>query len=165
MPLIITDTDIDLELFMNNLSLEDSTKERIRNGRIIILPEKVGENYTIYNDTLNLKKYINMTQKDLNVQICMDTKKITTYHLHSGDLWFSTLYFISTEIGLPLIIGIISSYIYDKLKKLKGEAQTIHIKIVIKDKKKNKTKMFSFDGPSEDIKDTFKKIDLNTIFK
>jgi len=85
--------------------------------------------------------------------------------LCSADIWLP-LAFIAHDVGLPLYLNLVSSYIYDRMKgALKGDGNRVHLSAVYKDQKKGVVKQFIFEGDRAALEKAIKRLDLDEFFE
>ena len=92
----------------------------------------------------------------------LDNEDVMVRSLHSADIWLPVIW-ISENIILPFVIGLITSYIYDKIKGRGKEPTTVDVTIQINDKKKGINKSIHYSGDAKTFKEAFDKIDINKL--
>ena len=155
----ITDHDEDQGIFENYKIILDRQGVSIDNmvsADLLVLPAKYDEdNYYFAQETVDFVKFCK--QNDTNIEI-VSPIDIKVRSLHSFDIWMPIIY-IASSVLLPLVVNLISNFIYDKMKGREHEEAEVEVKIVIKNGKKEK--MIQYKGDAKTFKETFDKLDLN----
>ena len=166
----IIDSNITTE---NLLSIDDfntDTKDRIKKSDILLVPllefrEK--KERVFYPETSNFIKFAKKELGKFTIDLCENRGQEKTLDLHYDEILLPII-FVSVEfvrnIGLHILTSLISNYIFYKYsKKSEKDKATIHVQIIINDKKKQKSKKLDYEGPLSGLKQ-FEKIDINKIF-
>lgn len=153
-------TNIDEYIAVTNLS--HNIKDKADISDILVLPKKfTDEKYYYAQETIDFVKFCR-EQDDKHQIGILDNEDVMVRSLHSADIWLPVIW-ISESILLPLVIGLITSYIYDKIKGKGKEPTTVDVTIQINDKKKGINKSIHYNGDATTFKDTFDKIDINKL--
>lgn len=115
----------------------------IQGKRVLLLPSH-GSEAAFYVGSLDTLDYLN--ENGLEADLYSTDEEYKELSLHGADLWLGT--FIFQSIVIPVFCGVISSYIYDKLKA-KPEDK-ISLKFIIEKKDKSSATV-SYDGKVEDV--------------
>lgn len=140
----------------------------LQKAAVIILPEAQAEDGTCLMfrpDTGDVARYLAEGLSGiLSVEIASTDDEYAELALHCAELWLPTLLFVSTNAH-DLAIGVLSSYIYDRIRGYLDRDVRVHSKIYI-DAKKG-TLSITYDGPADSyervMKNAFEKI--NTEYK
>lgn len=111
------------------------TDEALNQFDVLVLPENIEEDEDNYQDTdenVRLAKLLKLnhvkcaTSADLNI-------KSSTIERRSGDIWAGVIW-VTTNVALPLVVGILSNYLYDRIKrdKLEKHPKQITVKFIIR---------------------------------
>ena len=153
-------TNIDEYIDVTNLP--HNIKDKADISDILVLPRKfTDEKYYYAQETIDFVKFCR-EQDDKHLIDILDNEDVMVRSLHSADIWLPVIW-ISESILLPLVIGLITSYIYDKIKGRGKEPTTVDVTIQINDKKKGINKSIHYNGDATTFKDTFDKIDINKL--
>jgi len=130
-----------------NKLAEDSPelRELIVGSNVLILPSREEHN-AFYTGTLDILDHMKESEGDLAIDILSTDDEYRELGLHGADIWLGT--FIVKSIVVPIFVGLITSYIYDKVKAKKDDH--VSIKIIVEDKD-GESKAVSFDGKVEDF--------------
>jgi len=115
----------------------------IQGKSILILPSH-GTDDAFYAGSLDVLDYLNENQ--LNADLFSTDEEYKELSLHGADLWLGT--FIFKSVVIPIFCGVISAYIYDKLKAEPDDK--ISLKFIV-EKKDESSATVSYDGRVEDV--------------
>lgn len=108
-------------------------------------------------DTGDFVKWLKSASPELHIDI-QEARRLV---LHSNDVWMP-LVFLAKDIGLPLYLNLVSSYLYDRFKAaIRGDKARVHLKAEYLDTNSGVVKRFTFEGDHDALKDAIKKFDLN----
>jgi hypothetical protein len=114
------------------------------NGKRVLLLPSHGSEDAFYAGSLDTLDYLN--ENGLEADLYSTDEEYKELSLHGADLWLGT--FIFQSIVIPVFCGVISSYIYDKLKAKPDDK--ISLKFIIEKKDKSSATV-SYDGKVEDV--------------
>lgn len=142
------------------------TKEPDELSGILVLPSPNwrGTSDSVYlPETFNFLKWAKNVQK-IEPRISLaEVENTKVADLRSYDIWLPIVYLFS-DVSLQIYLGIVSSYVYDKLKgALQNEDQKIDIEAYVEDKKKGQIKKFSYHGSYKGFKEVAEKININEL--
>lgn len=163
----IKDCDTSYETLMLRDEFSTDTKERAKLADVLILPDfdiKEDVDRAFQPDTINFYKYAKSTAKNYNIELFENRGEEKILSLHSFDIWLPTIYIVS-NILLPFIINISSTYVSDMMKGRESDEATVHFHLIIEDKNKNKSKSLFYKGPHSSFKENFEKIDINSLWE
>ena len=153
----INETESYLDKYINDSNLQTIAAEKLSKNDIVILPAKYSENeYYFAQETIDFVKFCR-SKSNTGMDILTDGD-IQIRSLHSFDIWLPII-FIASNILLPAVINLVTSFIYDKMKGREHEKVKVNVEIVIKNGKKEK--QIHYDGDAESFKTLMDKIDLN----
>lgn len=131
---------------------ENTNLEHLSNDSNVLILYSNEKHKAFYSGTLDILDFINETE-ELNAEVCSSDEDYIEIALHSADFWIGT--FIIQSIVVPVFVGVITSYIYDKLKANNND--NVSIKIIVENEK-GKSKAVSFEGKVEDFQKAVKAI-------
>ena len=153
------DYTLDEYYMAKNLSME--ARNKINTVDILAMPEKYEDNrFYFAQETINFLKYCKMNEKGYRCDYLADGENIEFLDLHSFDIWMPIIK-ISSIVLLPIVVNLVSCYVYDKLKGRENEASNVHVSFSVK--KDNEEKLIKFDGDVKAFKESFEKIDINKL--
>jgi hypothetical protein len=120
-----------------------SLVSEIQGKSVLILPSHYTAN-TFYRGTLEILDY--MKENQVDVDIFSSDEEYKELSLHGDDFWLGT--FILQSVVIPIFCGVISSYIYDKLKAKPDDK--ISLKFIVEKKDKSSATV-SYEGKVEDV--------------
>lgn len=166
MNLEILDTDLNKKKLISQPEFTEDTKERIKNAEILLIPEPDFRGEKGFPaGTPKFYKYLKKELSDYNIELCENKGGEKLIHRRSGEIWFPIIYIAITQVDLINLLSLIFNYIEGAMTLFKREKGEVHLKIVIADEKKESTKMLQYDGNPDGLSKSFKKIDVNSIFK
>jgi hypothetical protein len=125
---------------------------RNRNGlRLVAEPydDEKGTRLSMSADAGDFRKWLLQEEPSMNVEL--QTPEVLVDR-HSGDIWLGLVY-IGRDIVLPVFLGLITCYLYDKIKgALRGDRSQIHLTVVYTDSKDGTCKKLVFDGDVDSVK-------------
>ena len=154
----IIETEGYLKNYVNAHQIEAVYEQKAKNDEILILPMKYSaDEYYFAQETVSFVKFCRDTSDAPPVDILVDGD-IIVRSLHSFDIWLPVIY-IASNILLPVVVNLVSNFIYDKMKGREHEDANVNAEIVIKNGKKEK--FIHFKGDAKSFKEMMDKIDLN----
>lgn len=115
----------------------------IQGKSVLILPSH-DTNDAYYTGTLDILDYLK--ENHVNADIFSTDEEYKELSLHGADLWLGT--FIFQSVVIPIFCGVISSYIYGKLKAKPDDR--ISLKFIVEKKDKSSATV-SYDGKVEHV--------------
>lgn len=146
----VSSSDTTFEELMKNAPEE--LLNNINDVSVLILPSHETDD-SFYSGSLDTLDYLN--GNGLKTDIYANDEEYKELGLHGADIWLGT--FFVKNFFIPIFCGVISSYIYEKLKAKKDDK--ISLKFIV-EKKDGTTSMVAFDGKIEavgKVLDTVKK--------
>lgn len=154
-------SDYPFEEYFNNYSVSENTQNKLNELDILVLPHPYkNSKYYFAQEAVGFVKYCNSLNDDVQIDILADIDKVEVRALHSFDIWMPIIW-IANAIVFPIVIGLVTNYIYDRMKGRENEDCTVKITFIIKDGKK--TKELNYDGDAKTFKETFEKIDISKL--
>lgn len=139
--LIVSDEILTVEELIQRSPKEISSS--LQQAGVIILPSH-GTDDAYYGGTIETLDFLN--DHDVPTEIYSTDDDYRELSLHGADLWLGTL--LVKYVFIPVFCGVISSYIYEKLKAKKDD--NISLKFIVENKN-GKTTSVSFDGKVEKL--------------
>lgn len=127
--------------FENISAISPEIAQNLRSKSVIILPSH-GTSNSFYCGSLDILDFL--IENGIDTEICSTDENYKELSLNGDDIWIGQ--FFITLIAIPIFCGVISSYIYEKLKPKKDD--TLHVKFII-EKADGTTESVSYDGPIE----------------
>ena len=161
---IITESEIRFEDIYKKPYVTSNILDEIKKANALILPNEGFRDKTdpmFPEETSVFFEYLksHSDESGLLPDICIDDENYKLLELHDAELLLPSL--IVTSFILPVVINLISSYLYDKIKQ-KREDFNIEIKIIEQDK--DVSKSLEYKGPASDFKRSYE-IAAKDLFK
>lgn len=138
--------------------LEDDAKGSIDNFDCIVLPSPYNENACYYaQETIDFVKFFQEVNEKISIAL-LSNEDVEVRSLHSFDI-FMPIIWIAENTLLPIIVGIVSAYIFDKMKGRESEEANVDLSFVVE--RDNETKIIHYKGPAHEFEEKFSQIDLN----
>lgn len=154
----IVDTNITFEQIYKKDYVPTEYMEDIKKANLLIIPN---ESFRDIGDTLfpeTTREFFDFVRESSGEEIIADIaisdEDFQRIELHSAAIQVATI--IVELVMLPVAINIISSFLYDLVKKhhRKPEDTSAKVKIITEETKGKKSKMITYEGPVSGIKDT-----------
>lgn len=156
--LMISDTDITFEKIYDKEYFPKENIEEIKKANLLIIPN---ENFRKEGDVLFPETTYEFwdfirdnKENDMIVDIAVSDDKFQRIELHSAAIEVATI--IVESFFFDIAVGLISSYLYDLIKKYrrKPEETSAKVKIITEETKNKKSKCIIYEGPVSGIKET-----------
>jgi len=135
--------------------------DEIKKANVLLIPDCVKrgteEVYTFPESTQEFLEYVKDNSADaLKPDIAVDDEDFNKLELHSTAITIAT--FVVTNIVLPLMVDLVSSFLYDQVKKMHREKENVSAKvnIIVTEENDKKSKMISYEGPVSGVEDALK---------
>lgn len=158
----IKETDISFEKIYGQPWFPVSLADEIKKANCLIIPEtgsKYGNEVLFPETTSEFFDYLKGNQRnDMVVDIAIDDDNYNKLELHSAVIELATI--IITSVVVPVALNLISSFLYDLVKKYhrKPETTNANVNIIVETKKtKNKSKRnvtITYKGPVSGIENS-----------
>lgn len=125
-----------------------------------IVPEayRDGSQPLVKAEAGNFAKWIRAHNTSINVDLDEKSPRLI---LRSGDIYLPLIY-LASDIGLPIYLNLVSSYIWEQMKgALKSDNTRVHFSAEYEDKVNGTVKRFNFEGDADSLKNAIKRFDLN----
>ncbi len=152
--------DFDIAAYMARIKSSDALEKQ----GILVLPNEdwrqTGTN-VFMSETFDFVKWAKQN-KAVSHKVTVATAEGTKVaDLRSEDYWFPLVYLFS-DVSLQIYLNMVANYLYDRIKgALKSDKCTVNLEVFAEDKKKGKTRKFSYHGSYEGLREIIKKIDVN----
>ncbi|MCR1770876.1 hypothetical protein [Burkholderia glumae] len=131
-------------------------------GGIGLVPEPYGNtSLGLKADGADFAKWLKQQRPELPISLPISSPRIT---LHSVDVWLPLIY-LSSDVAMPVLLNLVSNYLYDKLKgKLPQDRPKVHLSVMYQNKRDGTTKRFEFSGDDDSLSKAIKRFDLDNFF-
>lgn len=117
------------------------------------------DEYYYAQETIDFVKYFKEVCNEVSIAV-LANGDIEVRSLHSFDI-FMPIIWVVQNVALPAVVGIVSSYIYDRLKGREAEDANVEVSFVVD--RDGEKKMIHYKGPAREFAERFKDIDLNKL--
>lgn len=153
----IDDTDISFEAMYSKEYIPKEYMEDIKKANLLIIPNENfrGKGNLLFPETT--PEFLDFLREDNNeiiADIAIGDDNFQRIELHSAVIEVATI--IVEYVVLPIAVGIVSSFLYDQVKKHRRTADdtTANVQIIVEETKRKKTKKIIYKGPVSEVKDT-----------
>lgn len=148
-------SNITFESVIDNCSADPEFKKQLSLANVLIIPyEKNSKNNNIFPvGTTEMYRYLQQKSPS-QVKLDIATKDEDYVELAQHSDLVNLPAIIVTVVILPIIIGLITNYIYDRLKP---DNNIIKCEIIITDEVGN-SKRIKYNGPAKEYEETMSKI-------
>ncbi len=159
----IRDSEYDFQNYFNEVNLPKDVQTRLDNSEMLIVPTHYAKGeYYFPNETVQFYKFCKQRNNDNIEFLADDSTGIQTRILHSFDIWMPII-FVASEILLPVAVGLVTNYIYDKMKGRESEKNNVKITFIVKDN--YGTKELTYDGDAKSFKNIFDAVDIEKLME
>lgn len=160
--LIITESTSPFNNYFAEKEVSEQTKEKLNTTDILAVPIRYDDGeYYFAQETISFLKYCRQTNPENTADVLSDGD-IKLRSLHSFDIWMPVIW-IGSSIALPLVVNLVSNYIWEKMRGREQEDVKVDITIMVKQGKK--IKELHYNGDAKAFKETFDKIDIMKLWK
>jgi hypothetical protein len=136
---------------MNDDVISHKDELRLRSADILLLPHRVfievGEKWVFPENTNDFYNYLD-TKID-KVTTNLDIAEGKTGEIQQHSLLIQLADLVVSSGAYPILINLVSSYVYDWLNKKNLKSRDIEVKVSITTKGKTRTKTIEYKGPAE----------------
>lgn len=157
--LSINKIEFDIDDIYKKPYIPSDKLKSIKNADVLLVPF---EGYKDTNEPLfpedTDRFYQYLKKSGQKAELCISDNHFETLGLHSDLIEIATI--VTNEFVVPVLLGLISSYLYDAVKSLfkkKNEVDS-RIKLIVKKEKKNETVEVTFEGTVEEFGESIEKI-------
>ena len=129
--------------------------DEIQSSDIVILP--YNEIDVLFPEvTTELYKFLKESDK-IRTSISISDEEYKKVEKHFD--WIELGLFLVTSVAFPIVTGLLSNFLYDKLKTLnkKDDEVAADIEIIVEETKTKKSKKITYKGPVKEMKDFLEK--------
>ena len=156
----IQNAKISFEDYFETNSISIDTQNKLNTTDILIVPQKYDEKeYYFSQESISFIKFCREQTQDFSIDLLADGD-ICTRSLHSFDILMPVI-FVATEIIWPIVLNLVSSFIYDKLKGREKEDAKVDVTFMVK--RDGEDKVIHYSGDAKTFKKAFKKIDITKL--
>lgn len=160
------------EEWANVEDFDASTKKRIKNSEILLVPE-VGfreESGRLFaSETPTFLKYMKKELPKNSVSLCENEGSENFLQLKSSEIFLPIVNVsidLIKDVGLPTFIALITGYIFWRHpREAKKKDAKVKFEIQIDSTKDKKAISIKYDGPIQGIEKAMNPIDINKLFK
>ncbi len=153
----IFDTDITFENIYQKEYIPEDYIDEIKKANLLIIPNEVfrDKGDILFPETT--REFFDFVQEkcgdEIVADIAISDEKFQRIELHSAAIEVATI--IVESIVFDIAIGLISSFLYDLVKKYhrKPEKTSAKVKIISEETETKKSKMIIYEGPVNGVKD------------
>ena len=122
--------------------------ERHGDSEVLVLPSHAGD----------FAKWVRRHRPDVAVSSgCVEGRLIR----RANDVWLPLVY-LAQDVALPVFLGLVTSYLYDKMKgALRGDRTRVHFSVEYEDARAGVVRRFNFEGDAEALNETLKQFDVD----
>lgn len=158
----VIDTELNFESIYSKPYIPVEYLNEIRSADILLIPyEKFRDSEICLfpEETSKLFTYLVEKSKDHNytIEICVSDENYNELELHSDVINIADI--LVNQYTLGILINLISSYLYDKLRKYNRKDSEVNTKINITVEMTKKSKMISYEGSIENFERAMLKIE------
>lgn len=139
--------------------------ESIKKSNVLLVPcDRYNDGNWLFTEyTHEIFEYINeVDDDDIKMDICISDEEYKKLELHSEVINLGI--FLVTNIVFPTLVGILSSFLYDKIKKYHKKPTETNTNVEVIVEKNGKSKKVIYRGTIENFEKTMKSI-KDTIFE
>ncbi|MBQ5995539.1 MAG: hypothetical protein IJL63_06765 [Clostridia bacterium] len=145
--------------YIEKCSNSKKVAAKFDNSDILILPTKYeNDEYYFAQESIDFIKFCRQYNDSNSIDILSDND-IKMRSLHSFDLWMPVIW-VASNVVLPIVVGLVTNYIYDKLKGRENEDAQIDITFMV-NRDGEEDKIIHYKGDAKTFEKTFNKIDIN----
>ena len=137
----IEESNLNFKKLIDDAPLEITSS--LKDKSVVILPSH-GHDDAYYAGTLDTLDFLN--ENGINTDVYASDDEYRELNLHGADIWLGT--FIIQSLVIPVFCGVVSSYIYDRIKAKKDD--NIALKVMVENKE-GKTTAVEFKGKVENL--------------
>ena len=148
---------LNLNKYFIDRGISEQTKEKLNTTDILAIPIRYDDGeYYFAQETINFLKYCRQTKPEYSADVLADGD-IKLRSLHSFDIWMPVIW-IGSNIVFPIVINLVSNYIWEKMRGREQEDTKVNITIIVQ--QENEIKELHYDGDAKTFSERFEKIDI-----
>lgn len=158
--LIVKDCSETFETIYEKEYFPKELTEEIKQANVLLIPDHIKredkEGYVFPECTQEFLEYVKDNGSDnLIPDIAINDGDFKKLELHSASITIAT--FVVTSIVLPIMINLVSNYLYDQAKKMHRDKKDVSARVnIITTEDGKKSKMISYEGPVNGIEEALK---------
>lgn len=140
----------------------DDSVNRMNTAELLILPLRYDDNeYFFHYEATHFLKFCREMYPEVTIDfMAKDINRIVQFR--SFDIWLPIVQVVN-PVMLPVLLNIVSNYIWEQLKGREHEEVKVDFKVILKNG--DKIKEIHYNGDAKTFKETFDKIDVNKIME
>lgn len=144
--------------YFSKNSISSDTRCKLLFTDFLIVPAEFDENeFYFAQEAVNFVKFCRQNDQNHTYDLLADGD-IQILSLHSFDIWMPVIW-VASSVLLPIVINMVSSYIYDKLRGRENEEAKVDVTFIVKRDQEERT--IHYSGSAKTFKESFEKIDIN----
>jgi hypothetical protein len=147
MEFTITETNENLAYWRQRDYLNEATRQLLTNVDVMIVPEEDFRDYEIPLFPSNMMELYDLLKEHLNVEAAINDEDYSEVSLNSRVHRYGKFVVLSAVV--PIFIGLLTNYIYDKLKH-EDPKDEINLEIVVQDKS-GKAQSVKYQGTAQNF--------------
>lgn len=157
----IQNTTIDFSDYYSKNGISANTQSKTETIEFLAVPTRYEDHrYYFAQETVDFLKYCRIMSPEHSFDILSDeTAQVRS--LHSFDIWMPVIW-VASNVLLPLAVGLISNYIWEKMKGREEEPAKVDVTLLVKNGVKEK--YLHYSGDAKTFKESFEQIDLNKMW-
>ncbi len=145
----------------DNRDISKETLELCKTQDFLIFPEQQNERESVFaQESLAFYKFTKQSKPDVRIAFYADEDTFQVKSLHSYDI-FMPIIFVATNILLPLAVGLVTNFVYDRMKGREHEDCNLNVKFVVQNDET--IKELTYEGTIKDFEKAFEKIDITKL--
>lgn len=155
----VTDTKITFDRVCEREYIPVEYKKDIQAANLLLIPDenRYGEGELLFPETTRdfFQFMKDASESDIVPEIAMSDDAFRRLELHSETIVLATM--IVKDVVLPIVLGMISAYLYDWAKRHRRNADDLsaEVNVVVEKTETGTSKMLSYKGPASGVKETF----------
>ena len=155
----VVENNFSFEDYFATKNVSENVKEKLFTSDIVAVPiKRSNNNYYFAQETIDFIKYCRQHDSEHAYDVLADDVEVLS--LHSFDIWMPVLYIASNYL-LPVALGLVSNYIWDKLKGREKEPANVDVTFIVEENGTKKT--IHYSGDAKTFQEKFEKIDINNL--
>ena len=136
---------------------------KLEENDIVVVPTLCGWGYCFEEQTIDFLRYCREKDSEHKYDILFDGEDILPiFYKRSFDIWMPILR-VANTILIPVVVNVVSQYICEWIKGREKERNNVSVTFIAKNGEQEK--YIHYDGPAEQFKESFEKIDLNKMWE
>lgn len=159
----IDDDDLTFEKIYSKEYITDDILEDVKKANILLVPDKKYSEEPVFPErTTEFLDYLkdNAPVNNCVVDICISDEQYKRLELHDATVILPVI--LVQYVYYPIIINLISSYLYDLMKKTDNDNTKLKTEIIIE--KDGESRKIKYDGPAEYFEKSLKAIKKNLLW-